>query len=239
MAMMSPRLSRLRCHLSTSVEFGDAIRPNIVVTSEDRLADFRCEFARRCFSDGDFRTRSGRHNKWFLDCKKGFGDGAATRNIATELVRLAGDRGVSQFAGLGFGAYVLVGGILAVQGAAARGALIRSRAKKYGKERLIEGDLDSSQPVCIVDDILNSGASTIEAASKLREQGFDDLHHICAFHFEWGEGIQRLKREDIESSRPATVRQAKLECIPSSQRTGKMTIDRLLRFWRQHLCSNS
>jgi orotate phosphoribosyltransferase len=219
--------------LSTSVELGDAVRPTIVVTSEDRRRDFLCEFAQRCFSSGDFRTRSGRRNKWLLDCKKGFGDGAATQAVATELVRLAGEKGITQFAGLGFGAYVLVGGILAVKGAKARGALIRSRAKKYGQERLIEGDLEASQPVCIVDDILNSGASALEAARKLREQGFENLHHISVFHFEWGQGEQRLNREGIDCSCLAKVKQAKLEFTTTSGGNRGSMVDGLRRSWRR------
>jgi orotate phosphoribosyltransferase len=219
--------------LSTSVELGDAVRPAIVVTSEDRRRDFLCEFARRCFSSGDFRTRSGRRNKWLLDCKKGFGDGAATRAIATELVRLASEKGLSQFAGSGFGAYVLVGGILAVKGISARGALIRSRAKKYGTERLIEGDLDPSRPVCIVDDILNSGASALDAACKLRDEGYAHLHHMCVFHFEWGQGTRRLNQEGINCDCLATVRQAKLECRPASNWATRMSIGAIWRSWHR------
>lgn len=219
--------------MSTSIELGDGIRPDIVVTTDDRRRDFLCEFARRCFSSGDFRTRSGRRNKWLLDCKKGFGDGAATRDIAAELARLAQQKGLFQFVGSGFGAFVLVGGILAIKGSAARGALIRSRAKKYGEERLIEGDLDRSQPVCIVDDILNSGASTIDAVHKLRDLGFDKLHHICVFHFEWGQGADRLSQMGVDCDCLAKVRQAKMDPIPAAGGTGGMNVGKLWQSWRR------
>ena len=204
--------------MSTTAETEFALGQSIIVRPKHTRVEFVSAFARRCFSTGEFRARSGRRNRWLMDCRRGLGDGATTRAGATELANLADDKGICQFAGAGFGSYLLVGGILAVKGASARGALIRPRAKGYGNDQLIEGDLDEGQPVCIVDDILNSGASALDAARKLRNEGFKRLCHLAIFRFEWGRGLRRLNQVNIDCDWLATVRQVSPDPKPPSCR---------------------
>lgn len=124
--------------------------------------------------------------------------------IAHEMVRTAHIRGISQFVGAGFDAYLLVGAILGVQ-RSCRAALIRQNRKRYGRMRKLEGSITSREPVCLVDDILNSGASAGRAVNLLRQEGFGQIHHLSVFRFMWGAGPTLLAKYDVGCEWLATV----------------------------------
>lgn len=169
----------------------------LVIVPQHPTGAFLVEFARACYVEGDFRSPGGRTNAWLLDCRRRLGDGPTLRAVAAELARLIQAQGSDQVAGAGFGAYLLVGGILALHTQVARGVLIRPQAKRYGTATMIEGSLDIRRPVCLVDDILNSGASALEAVNKLRAYGCTDIRHLSVFCFDWGSGRRRLNEVGV------------------------------------------
>jgi orotate phosphoribosyltransferase len=170
--------------------------------------DFVTDFARRSFVVGDFPARRGVRNTWLLDCRQGLGSGELVGAIAHEMIRAADNRGISQFVGAGFGAYLLVGAILGVQHSC-RAALIRQNPKRYGRMRKLEGSITTREPVCLVDDILNSGTSAGQAVNLLRQEGFEQIYHLSVFRFMWGAGPTLLAKYDVDCEWLATV--AKVE----------------------------
>ena len=61
----------------------------------------------------------------------------------------------------------------------------------------MEGPLDRSQPVVLLDDILNSGRSAARALSLLRSDGFEVAGLMTLFNFTWSGGRTRLSGEDV------------------------------------------
>ena len=102
-------------------------------------------------------------------------------------------------AGFGYGAFPLVPAVLphGTSERPFRGGFIRERRKAYGRRRLVEGPLDRSRPVALMDDILNSGRSAARAAALLRSDGFDVSGVVTLFNFTWSGGRARLEAEGL------------------------------------------
>lgn len=66
---------------------------------------------------------------------------------------------------------------------------VRSKAKEHGRGNQIEGKLVPGQKVIVVEDLISTGGSSIEAVRALEQQGCDVLGVVCIFTY-------HLKRAD-------------------------------------------
>ncbi|MBU0906073.1 MAG: orotate phosphoribosyltransferase [Firmicutes bacterium] len=66
---------------------------------------------------------------------------------------------------------------------------VRSKAKEHGRGNQIEGKLSKGQKVVVIEDLISTGGSSIEAVKALREQGCEVLGVVCIFTY-------HLKRAD-------------------------------------------
>ena len=66
---------------------------------------------------------------------------------------------------------------------------VRSKAKEHGRGNQIEGRLVPGQKVIVVEDLISTGGSSIEAVRALEQQGCDVLGVVCIFTY-------HLKRAD-------------------------------------------
>ncbi|HYE95900.1 MAG TPA: orotate phosphoribosyltransferase [Rubricoccaceae bacterium] len=153
---------------------------------------------------------------WLLDTRTPMLDGEVYHEVGAVLAERLRARGVDQVAGFGYGAFPIVCAILGggTEEHAFSGGFIRERRKPYGRRRLVEGPLDRSRPVALVDDILNSGRSAARAVSLLRSDGFQVAGVLTLFNFTWSGGRPRLEADGLwvesllelnlrESARPA------------------------------------
>ena len=133
------------------------------------------------------RGPAERSSTWALDLRKPLAHGAILAPIARELARGLEEAGIAQVAGFGFGAYPLVGAVVAASRSLA-GGLIRPSEKEYGFGELVEGDLDPAIPVALVDDLLGTGRAALSAARLLGAQGIEvtEVHTVFAFSFRPG-----------------------------------------------------
>lgn len=136
---------------------------------------------------------------WLLDTRTPMLDGELFAEIGTVLAERLQARGVEQVAGFGYGAFPMVTAVLSASDAAHvfKGGFIRDRRKAYGRKRLVEGPLDRSKPVALVDDILNSGRSAARAASLLKADGFEVAGVLTLFNFTWSGGRARLEKDGL------------------------------------------
>ncbi|MGI9174020.1 MAG: orotate phosphoribosyltransferase, partial [Rhodothermales bacterium] len=135
---------------------------------------------------------------WLLDTRIAMLDGPTFKEVGTVIAERLLARGITQVAGYGFGAYSMVCSVLSAPGEPAfRGGFVREQRKPHGRRRLVEGPLDRSEPVVLLDDILNSGRSAARALSLLRSDGFEVAGLMTLFNFTWSGGRTRLASEDI------------------------------------------
>ncbi len=140
----------------------------------------------------------GRPIGWLLDTRLPMLDGELFKRVGAVLAGKLIERGVFQVAGYGYGAFPLVGAVLSSEnGVAFLGGYIRERRKAHGRRRLVEGPIDPSRPIAIVDDILNSGRSALRTLAIARSEGFDVAGLLTLFNFSWGEGMERIESEGL------------------------------------------
>ena len=74
-----------------------------------------------------------------------------------------------------------------------RGLLVRKERKQHGSLKLIEGPLDPSEPVIIIDDSVSSGTCMDEAIERLEGAGLRVEGGICLVRFGWYGGYARMQ----------------------------------------------
>ncbi len=73
-----------------------------------------------------------------------------------------------------------------------RGLLVRKERKPHGSRKLIEGDIDSNEPIIIIDDSVSSGTSMFECVEKLEAAGLRVEGGLCLVRFGWYGGFARM-----------------------------------------------
>ena len=76
---------------------------------------------------------------------------------------------------------------------------VRSGAKDHGRQNRIEGRLENGQKVVVVEDLISTGGSVIEAVNALRDEGADVLGVVSIFTYVMRKGIERLKEADVKN----------------------------------------
>lgn len=135
---------------------------------------------------------------WLLDTRIPMLDGKMFKEVGRVLADRLRAKGVYQVAGFGFGAFSMVCSVLAVSGTPTfKGGFVREQRKPHGRRRLVEGPLDRTKPVVLLDDILNSGRSASRAVALLRNDGFDVVGIMTLFNFTWSGGRTRIEAEGL------------------------------------------
>lgn len=76
---------------------------------------------------------------------------------------------------------------------------VRSKAKGHGKGNQIEGKVTEGQKVVVVEDLISTGGSVIEAVQALREAGCDVVGVVAIFTYEMEKGIQQMDSANISA----------------------------------------
>jgi orotate phosphoribosyltransferase/AMMECR1 domain-containing protein len=74
-----------------------------------------------------------------------------------------------------------------------RGLLVRKERKAHGSLKLIEGPVDLSEPVILIDDSVSSGMSMEEACARLEEAGLRVEGGVCLVRFGWYRGFAAMQ----------------------------------------------
>ncbi len=125
---------------------------------------------------GDFVLASGRRSSYYIDCRR--------TTMHAEGLRVVGRLGLAAIRARGWRAD-LVGGLTlgadpvayAVAAAscdappAVHAFTVRKAAKAHGSGRRIEGCFEAGAAVVVVEDVITTGASALEAARAVREEG--------------------------------------------------------------------
>jgi len=149
-------------------------------------------------SQEDITDPRGQPIGWLLDTRMPMLEGWTFREVGTVLAERLAVKGIRQVAGRGFGAYAVVGAILSCPDFGLfKGGFVREQRKKYGRKRLVEGPLVRSEPIVVVDDILNSGRSALRTVAMLRQDGFRVEGTLTLFNFTWSEGRRLLEADGL------------------------------------------
>lgn len=76
---------------------------------------------------------------------------------------------------------------------------VRSGAKDHGRGNQIEGQLNKGDKVVIVEDLISTGGSVIDAATALRNAGAEVLGIVSIFTYGMKKGLNRLAQENLKN----------------------------------------
>src|SRR5213594_4138070 len=155
-----------------------------------------------------FPLASGEMSPFYIDCKVGLSHQAARRIVGEMILDLVHSP-IDAVGGLLIGAYPIA---IAVSDAAYRRSgqdlrafAVRKEPKSHGLKKLIEGDVSKGDRVLIVDDVITSGTSTIEAIRKSREEGLIVAQAIAIVDREEQEGSKKIQNEGVRFAALCTL----------------------------------
>ena len=73
---------------------------------------------------------------------------------------------------------------------------VRSKAKEHGKQNQIEGHFEKGQSVVLIEDLISSGKSSLEAVSALREAGMNVKGLVSIFTYGFEAAKQNFENAD-------------------------------------------
>jgi len=76
---------------------------------------------------------------------------------------------------------------------------VRSGAKKHGRGNQVEGLTEKGMKVVVVEDLISTGKSSIEAVEVLRELGCDVLGIVSIFSYELENGLANLEAANVKN----------------------------------------
>jgi len=75
---------------------------------------------------------------------------------------------------------------------------VRSKAKEHGKQNQIEGYFEKGQSVILVEDLISSGKSSLEAAATLKEAGMNVKGMVSIFSYGFDAAAENFQNADCE-----------------------------------------
>ncbi len=70
---------------------------------------------------------------------------------------------------------------------------VRSKAKEHGTGSLIEGEFSPGQRVVVVEDLISTGKSSLQAVAALREAGCEVAGLVGIFNYGFNEAAENFK----------------------------------------------
>jgi orotate phosphoribosyltransferase len=160
----------------------------------ERLLTMLAERAYQYRPERPFTLSSGALSDYYLDARVVTWDPDAKPLIGA-LVFAALRGRADAVGGLTLGADPIAGAVAyysATVGAPVRAFTVRKQAKAHGMARAIDGAIRSGDRVAIVDDVVTTGTSTLDAIDRCREAGYTITAVVILVDREEG-GLQRVR----------------------------------------------
>jgi orotate phosphoribosyltransferase len=131
-------------------------------------------FHERALKFGDFTLASGKKSTYYLDGKQISLHSTGLNLVSYGLLKLLEGVNYDAIGGMTIGADPIVGGVLVAAAASGRdlaGFLVRKEAKGHGTKRYVEGPVKQGSNVVVIDDVVTTGGSALEAVERITEFG--------------------------------------------------------------------
>lgn len=157
---------------------------------------------------GDFTLASGKKASYYLDCRQVTLNSHTITLVADGmLAALSKARLPDAVGGMAVGAVPLTAAMLARAeqwGHPLKGFFVRKAAKEHGAGRQVEGPVEAGQRVVIVEDVVTTGGSALQAIEAVREFGLE-VERVVAIVDRLEGGREAFQAHGIELQTLLTV----------------------------------
>jgi orotate phosphoribosyltransferase len=131
-------------------------------------------FEKKALKRGDFTLASGKKSTYYLDGKQVTLDSIGSRLVGEGILDLLGANLPAAVGGMSIGADPITAAVITLAGVRGQqllGFMVRKEAKGHGTNRYIEGPVSPGQDVVIVEDVVTTGGSSLDAIQRVTEFG--------------------------------------------------------------------
>jgi orotate phosphoribosyltransferase len=161
-----------------------------------RLLDLLRKYSYRYDPEEGFRLVSGKRSRYYVDCKATTMRGEAM-DLVGALVTEALPARVRAVGGLTMGADPIAHAAAhysSLHGRPLDTFSVRKEAKSHGLRKWIEGCAEAGLAVAVVDDVVTTGGSTVDAIEKCRQEGLDVAAVVVLVDRQEEDGLERIRR---------------------------------------------
>ena len=166
-----------------------------------RLLEILYQTSFRVSDSAEFRLASERYSRYYIDCKQALSYPEARDLLGKLICGLVDGKQFDAVGGLEIGAYPIATAvsdrIYHDTGATVRAFVIRKQPKTHGVTDLIAGHVKTGDRVLIVDDVLTTGRSTLDAITRAREAGLQVTTAVLMVDREEDNGKQNIEKHDV------------------------------------------
>lgn len=148
-------------------------------TARERLLQL---FRERAFSFGKFILASGKESTYYINSKKAIFHSEALGLLADVLWEMTRDLNLDAAGGLEAGAIPMATALAQryyQEGRNLEGFFVRKQVKSHGSQERIEGVLKAGARVCVLDDVLTTGGSVLQAIEEIEKVGAKVVAVVC------------------------------------------------------------
>ncbi|WKZ18804.1 MAG: orotate phosphoribosyltransferase [Candidatus Jettenia sp. CY-1] len=170
-----------------------------LIKAEKRLLEILLMKSFKYSEEPVFKLASGRMSNYYINCKTTTLDPEAMLLIGHLFYHKVKDLRVNAIGGLTLGADPIAFATAMVSGMqddAINAFVVRKKAKEHGLMKWIEGNVREGDRVVIVDDVVTTGQSTIEAIHRAKESNLNPIKAITLVDRQEG-GRENIEAKDI------------------------------------------
>ena len=145
------------------------------------------------YLEGDFLLRSGRRSSYYLDKYRFETRPELLGPLGEQLAALVSEHEpeVVRLAAPELGAVALAAATSLASGLPF--LIVRKQAKEHGTANRLEGEFETGERICLIEDVVTSGGAAVDALEALREAGLECRTAVCVVDREEG-GADELAR---------------------------------------------
>ncbi len=149
------------------------------MSARERLQEL---FRARALQFGDFTLASGKKSTYYVNSKQVLFHAEAITLLGECLFDAVADLDFQAIGGLEVGAIPMTAAMLVAahnRGRAIEGFFVRKKAKDHGTQSLLEGRVNPGDAVVVVDDVLTTGGSVVQAIHAVEAIGAKVHRVVC------------------------------------------------------------
>ncbi len=150
-----------------------------MTAARDRVKEL---FLARAVAFGEFTLASGKTSSYYINSKKVLFHAEAIALIGELLADATADLEFEAIGGLEVGAIPMAAAALTAyhrRGLHREGFFVRKQAKGHGSRERVEGVVKSGDRVVVIDDVLTTGGSVVQAVEAVEALGANVVRVVC------------------------------------------------------------